>query len=65
MECAGGGTDAHVDAVRILASMAPEMVPYLTRDDTEKHGRVKMAVEAMAAVLSAGGVSEDAKKPIC
>lgn len=60
----GAGTDARVDAVRILATVAPEIVAYLTGDGTEKRGRVRMAVEALAAVLSAGGVCEDAKKAL-
>ncbi|BAF17579.1 U-box domain-containing protein 29 [Oryza sativa Japonica Group] len=58
----GAGADARVDAVRILATVAPELVPYLTGDGTEKRGRVRMAVEALAAVLSADGVGEDTKE---
>jgi len=57
----GAGADARVDAVRILATVAPELVPYLTGDGAEKRGRVNMAVEALAAVLSADGVAEEAK----
>lgn len=47
--------------MRILATVAPELVPYLTGDGAEKRGRVNMAVEALAAVLSADGVAEEAK----
>ncbi|PVH62297.1 hypothetical protein PAHAL_3G261900 [Panicum hallii] len=57
----GAGADARVDAVRILATVAQELVAYLTGDVTEKRGRVNMAVEALAAVLSADGVAEEAK----
>ena len=57
----GAGADARVDAVRILATVAPELVAYLTEDGMEKRGRVNMAVEALAAVLSADGVAEEAK----
>ncbi|CAN6337476.1 unnamed protein product [Urochloa humidicola] len=61
----GAGADARVDAVRILATVAPELVAYLTVDGTEiKRGRVNMAVEALAAVLSADGVAEEAKDAV-
>ncbi|CAL4900993.1 unnamed protein product [Urochloa decumbens] len=61
----GAGADARVDAVRILATVAPELVAYLTGDGTQiKRGRVNMAVEALAAVLSADGVAEDAKDAV-
>ncbi|CAN6346680.1 unnamed protein product [Urochloa humidicola] len=62
---AGAGADARVDAVRILATVAPELVAYLTGDGTEiKRGRVNMAVEGLAAVLSADGVAEEAKDAV-
>ncbi|CAN6341866.1 unnamed protein product [Urochloa humidicola] len=61
----GAGADARVDAVRILSTVAPELVAYLTGDGTEiKRGRVNMAVEALAAVLSAEGVAEEAKDAV-
>ncbi|CAL5095183.1 unnamed protein product [Urochloa decumbens] len=61
----GAGADARVDAVRILATVAPELVAYLTGDGKEiKRGRVNMAVEALAAVLSAEGVAEEAKDAV-
>lgn len=61
----GAGADARVDAVKILATVAPEIATYITGDGTEiKRGKVKMAVEALAAVLCAGGVSEEAKKAL-
>lgn len=60
----GAGADARVDAVRILATVAPELVAYLTGDGKEKPGRVSMAVEALAAVLSADGVAEEAKDAV-
>ncbi|BAS79115.1 Os02g0542800 [Oryza sativa Japonica Group] len=40
----------------------PELVPYLTGDGTEKRGWVRMAVDALAAVLSADEVNEDTKE---
>uniref|UniRef100_A0A0D9WH05 U-box domain-containing protein n=1 Tax=Leersia perrieri TaxID=77586 RepID=A0A0D9WH05_9ORYZ len=63
----GAGADARVDAVRILATVAHELIPYLTgeEEETEKKkrgGRVRMAVEALAAVLSADAVGEDTKE---
>lgn len=58
----GAGADARVDAVRVLATVAPELVPYLTGDGTENRDRVSMAVEALAAVLSAEGIAEEARE---
>ncbi|XP_062180354.1 U-box domain-containing protein 29-like [Phragmites australis] len=60
----GAGADARVDAVRILATVAPELVSYLTEDGAEKRGRMKMAVEALAAVLSADRVREETKEAL-
>ncbi|XP_062231488.1 U-box domain-containing protein 27-like [Phragmites australis] len=60
----GAGADARVDAVRILATVAPELLSYLTEDGADKRGKVKMAVEALAAVLSADGVAEEAKEAL-
>ncbi|KAL6610290.1 hypothetical protein ACP70R_040259 [Stipagrostis hirtigluma subsp. patula] len=60
----GAGADARVDAVRILATVAPELVSYLTGDGTEKRGSVKMTAEALAAVLSADVVGEEAKEAL-
>jgi hypothetical protein len=60
----GAGTDARVDAVRLLATVAPELVSYFTEEGEEKGGRVKMAVESLAAVLSADGVGDEAKESV-
>ncbi|CAD6333695.1 unnamed protein product [Miscanthus lutarioriparius] len=62
----GAGADARVDAVRVLATVAPELVSYLTGDGdgTEKRDRVNMAVEALAAVLSAEGIAEEAREAL-
>ncbi|KAL6848828.1 hypothetical protein ACP4OV_021411 [Aristida adscensionis] len=60
----GAGAEARVDAVKILATVAPELVSYLTGDGTEKRARIRMAVEALAAVLSADGVGEEVKEAL-
>ncbi|CAD6272020.1 unnamed protein product [Miscanthus lutarioriparius] len=61
----GAGADARVDAVRVLATVAPELVSYLTGDGgAEKRDRVNMAVEALAAVLSADGIAEEAREAL-
>lgn len=67
----GAGAEARVDAVRILATVSPELVAYLTNYEGEekerkgkRDGRVNMAVEALAAVLSADGVGDEAKEAV-
>ncbi|XP_066379466.1 U-box domain-containing protein 29-like [Miscanthus floridulus] len=66
----GAGADARVDAVRVLSTVAPELVSYLTGDGdgdgdgTEKRDRVNMALEALAAVLSAEGIAEEAREAL-
>ncbi|KXG22102.1 U-box domain-containing protein 29 [Sorghum bicolor] len=62
----GPGAGARVDAVRVLATVAPELVSYLTGDDgtEKKRDRVSMAVEALAAVLSADGIAEEAREAL-
>ncbi|KAJ1263099.1 hypothetical protein BS78_09G159000 [Paspalum vaginatum] len=62
---AGAGADARVDAVRVLATVAPELVSRLAGagdGGAEERGRARVAVEALAAVLSADGVADEAKE---
>ncbi|GJM88710.1 hypothetical protein PR202_ga05261 [Eleusine coracana subsp. coracana] len=69
----GAGADARVDAVRILAAVSSELVAYVTADEDgakgekvkeKRGGKVKMAVEALAAVMSADGVGDEAKEAV-
>jgi hypothetical protein len=58
------GAEAWVDPMRILVTVSQKLVSYLTDDVVGKPGMLNMVVEALAAVLFADKVGDEAKEVI-
>jgi hypothetical protein len=58
------GAEAWVDPMRILVTVSRKLVSYLTDDVVGKPGMLNMVVEALAAILFADKVGDEAKEVV-